>query len=178
MCNPCYFSKNSVYRWGLLFSRTVKLETRSRAQHLHHNNIFLNFWTVFCGSGLAVMLRSQARAMAIAIAQFPKRKYANKDEFCISRRGGPPFFRSPTIEITETWDRSRSQSFYFENQPAVFSSLPLSFLVYWGNCRLYQTCFRGIYDMFQSSVICSSVFLFSKLLGKLICVDTLALHLS
>lgn len=38
------------------------------------------------------MLRSQARAMAIAIAQFPKRKYANKDEFCISRRGGPPFF--------------------------------------------------------------------------------------
>lgn len=153
-----FVQKQCLQCCGLLFSRTVKLDTRSRAQHLHHNNMYFQIskphsvgqdWRSCCDPRPRWWLSQSLNS--------PKGNSLIRTSFASPGASGL-FFRSPTIEITETGDRSRFYGgIYFKNQPAVFYSLPRSVLVHWGICRIYQTCFRGIYNVFQSSVICSPV---------------------
>lgn len=150
-CNPCYFTKKQCLQCcGLLFSRTVKLDTRSRAQHLHHNNIhFKTSKPHSVGQDWRSCCDPRPRWWLSQSLNSPKGNSLIRTSFASPGASGL-FFRSPTIEITETGDGSR---FYI----GIYFTRP--FLVHWGICRIYQTCFRGIYNVFQSSVICSSVFL-------------------
>lgn len=145
-----FLQKQCLQCCGLLFSRTVKLDTRSRAQHLHHNNIYFKTskphsvgpdWRSCCDPRPKWWLSQSLNS--------PKGNSLIRTSFASPGASGL-FFRSPTIEITETGDGSRFyRGIYFKNQPAVFYSLPRSFLVHRGICRIYQTCFRGIYNVFS-----------------------------
>lgn len=116
-----FLQKQCLQCCGLLFSRTVKLDTRSRAQHLHHNNIYFKIskphsvgqdWRSCCDPRPRWWLSQSLNS--------PKGNSLIRTSFASPGASGL-FFRSPTIEITETGDRSRFfRGIYFKNQPAVF----------------------------------------------------------
>lgn len=171
-----FLQKQCLQCCGLLFSRTVKLDTRSRAQHLHHNNIYFKTskphsvgpdWRSCCDPRPTWWLSQSLNS--------PKGNSLIRTSFASPGASGL-FFRSPTIEITETGDRSRFyRGVYFQNQPAVFYSLPRSFSFTEGFVEFIRLAFEA-FTMFFRARLSAVLSLSPKLLGKLLFVDTLTLH--
>lgn len=120
------------------------------------------------------MLRSQAQVMAIAIAQFPKRKFANKDEFCISRRVGSLFFAPQLSKLPrQEMEVVSIEVFTLRISQQFFYSLPRSFTE--GFAEFIRLAFEE-FTMFFRARLSAVQSLSLKLLGKLLYVDTLTLH--
>lgn len=171
-----FIQKQCLQCCGLLFSRTVKLDTRSRAQHLHHNNIYFKTskphsvgqdWRSCCDPRPRWWLSQSLNS--------PKGNSLIRTSFA-SRGASGLFFRSPTIEVTETGDGSRFyRGIYFTNQPAVFILFLDLFSFTEGFAEFIRLAFEE-FTMFFRARLSAVQSLSPKPLGKLLYVDTLTLH--
>lgn len=171
-----FLQKQCLQCCGLLFSRTVKLDTRSRAQHLHHNNIYFKTskphsvgpdWRSCCDPRPKWWLSQSLNS--------PKGNSLIRTSFASPGASGL-FFRSqlsklPRQEIEvvsiEVFTFRISQQFF------ILFLDPFSFTE--GFAEFIRLAFKE-FTMFFRARLSAVQSLSPKLLGKLLYVDTLTLH--